>query len=151
MTHLSGFSDAFFYIAIFALFIPLTNIVLIPLLMALIHKGSLAKVVWRKALIANGFISVIPSWFILEVFLSKYIQEHMYSDFNIWDFSPYVFLSIGYVFQTFFLIVWATFILWRKELPNRLYKSWGWSFFLLYITPYFIYLSLVTVSFFLRT
>jgi hypothetical protein len=151
MTHLSGFGDALLYMAIFALFIPLANIVLIPLLVALIHKGFLAKSVWRKALVANGLISVIPSWFILEVLLSKYIQEHMWSDINLLDFAPYVFLYFGYVLQTFFLIVWLTFFLWRKELPNRFYKSWGWGFFMLYIAPYFIYLSLVTVSFILRT
>lgn len=150
MTHLSGFSDALFYISLFALFIPLANILLIPLFAALIHKGFLEQTVWRVVLIVNGLFSLVPSWFFFGVVLIKYAQNSS-ATFNLLNFAQHGLPYIGYIWQTIFVMVWMVFFLWRKKLNVRFYKAWGWCFALFYFLPSLVFLTFVTVSFMQRS
>lgn len=150
MTHLSGFSDALFYISLFALIIPLANILFIPVLAVLIHRGHLGQSVWRKILVINGVLSLVPSWFFLAVILRKYIHINTLNDSGFDDFASSVFPYIGYVLQTVFFVAWLVIFSRKKEPSNRFYKAWGFCFALFYFLPIFAFLTFIAVSFILQ-
>lgn len=150
MTHLSGFSDALFYISLFALIIPLANILFIPVLAVLIHRRYLEQSVWRKILVINGALSLVPSWFFLAVILRKYIHINTLNNSGFDDFASNVFPYIGYVMQSVFFVAWLTTLFRKRELSNRFYKAWGFCFALFYFLPILTFLTFIAVSFILQ-
>lgn len=125
-----------FYLGLYLLVIPAINLLIVPLLYWLIHRGRLEQAIWGKYLIGNGFFSFFASCIALY--------------FSVLWGALYFLLSFGITLQAIFFVAWLVFFFRKKELPNRFYKAWGWCFALFYFLPYTIYLILVVVSFIQR-
>ncbi len=122
-----------FYILTYVLFIPVLNILLIPLLLVLIHYGKLERAVWKKFLIGNGFISTLASWWIF--LIPSDVKMKIDYNVTLYKHIPNYVIDVGMTLQAIIFVLWLIAFFCKYELSSRFYKTWGWIFLLLYLLP----------------
>jgi hypothetical protein len=137
-----GFGSGWAVNFLFAyIFVPLiVNFLLTPAFLIGIAKKRIKFSIWKRYLIANGFIYVfvvwIPYFVVLDV-ITK-LENNAFS----YKYIPSYGIGFGAMLQGLFFLIWLTNRFRRKELPDSYYKAWSVGFVLLYFLPLLIHIAI---------
>lgn len=122
----------------YVFFIPALNILCVPIVWLGIYKGWFEIGIWRKYLIANGFIYVFVFWAIY--FVVSDVNTKLKYNVSLYEHIPTYVMAAGITFQGIYFLIWLVNRLRNKELSDSFYGSWGSGFSLLYLLPFIIHM-----------